>query len=394
MTRHSNRTAFTLVELLVVIGIILLLIALIVPAIQKVRESANRMFCAHNLKQIALAAHHFHIDYGRLPPGLVSGRLGFTPNMTTQNDPHQWFPGLPDPNGPNIQYFVGNVYGPCVGCLVYLLPYIEADNIRKQIHFIDGLYRGGSGFEAWWYDPNNMAIAKTRIKLFLCPSDTLDSEVPTIETVGGILWCYLGYPSHNWYRIDPCIFYVQGPGNADLGRTNYFPCAGGSGGAGQATAIDDPFARYEGIFSNRSDLTLGQLEAQDGSSNTLFFGEGLGGTRKPNCDLVVPWMAGSVMAVGAGLGRAQDYNEVNDPTGNGWDPVLGATGAAIWRFSSWHPAGVNFAFADGHVQVLRFGNTKPITVVAGQNLTNDYMLLLQLAGRKDGLSQDVSSLVE
>jgi prepilin-type processing-associated H-X9-DG protein/prepilin-type N-terminal cleavage/methylation domain-containing protein len=395
MSLQRSRAAFTLVELLVVIAIILLLIALLVPAIQKVRESANRTFCAHNLKEIALAAHHFHSDHGRLPPGLISGRLGVTPGITTQDDPRQWFPNLPDPNGPNIQFFTGRVYGPSVGCLVYLLPYLEQDSLKAQIHFVEGLNQGGTSTEAWWFNPTNVLAARTKIKLFLCPSDYLDSVTPDFGPVGGMLWAYLGYPGHNWYRFDPCFFIVTDTsGVSDVGRTNYFPCAGGGGGKGLATATDDPFAPYEGIFSNRSETTLGQVAQQDGTSNTLFFGESFGGSRKPTTDYVVPWMAGAEMAVGAGLGRGVDYNEENDPSGNGWDPLLGATGGAIWRYCSWHPAGVNFAFADGHVQVLRFGNTHPITVVPGQNLNNDYMLLLQMAGRKDGLTYDVSSLAD
>jgi prepilin-type N-terminal cleavage/methylation domain-containing protein/prepilin-type processing-associated H-X9-DG protein len=134
MPRH--RSGFTLIELLVVIAIIAVLIGLLVPAVQKVREAANRMSCQNNLKQLGLALHGFH-------------------------DTHQAFPASGwTTSGP------GNPDGKYVGWRALTLPFIEQENLQK-------LYN----YQLHWWEGTNPTAAAVPVKTYLCPSTASRKEV-------------------------------------------------------------------------------------------------------------------------------------------------------------------------------------------------------------------------
>jgi prepilin-type N-terminal cleavage/methylation domain-containing protein len=139
--------AFTLIELLVVIAIIAILIGLLLPAVQKVREAASRMKCSNNLKQLGLAAHNFESTYGGLPPQGVYG-TGF-PRL-----------GVP-----------ANVYH---NGLVWLLPYIEQDPLFRSYQV-----------SVNWNHPNNAAARNTQVRVFQCPSTPNPDRLSTVGQFGG-----------------------------------------------------------------------------------------------------------------------------------------------------------------------------------------------------------------
>ena len=406
-TSRLRRMGFTLIELLVVIAIIAILMALLLPAVQKVREAANKMRCGNNLKQLGIASHNYHGDFDKLPAGALGGG-----------------PPYADPVGHWSQAITG---GPRTGCLATLLPYVEADNVKKLLTYQEAIptwiagpqpsggnypYPNGQAGEAWWTGwyqgvinsaiaSQNQAAAQAKIKMFICPSDNVENQTPTAGVITGMHWFYgssIG-TTPSWWIAEPWAGYAPAAPTAfwlALGRTNYMPCSGGSGILSDYNLAADVCGKYEGPFANRSKWTLGQITVRDGTADTLLFGETLGGQGIGVRDYVLPWIGNCVLAPGAGLGRGNLTNEDNTP--NGWDPNGPEVGAAWWRFSSRHPAGVQFCYGDGSVRVIRHGKTRPITILEPTNpafdQTNGYNLLLQLSGVNDGLKYDTSSIID
>ncbi len=161
MKKSFNRSAFTLIELLVVIAIIAVLIGLLVPAVQKVREAANRMQCSNNMKQIGLACSTFESTYGKLPG-----------------------PGQCDSTGGSTTTYQTHSFG------TQILPYIEQEQVYKAFDFTtsytfntaakihSGSLYSATAMKGIPYDAlqSSFDAAKAQIKTFVCPSTPLGSQ--------------------------------------------------------------------------------------------------------------------------------------------------------------------------------------------------------------------------
>src|SRR5438094_924014 len=200
---------FTLIELLVVIAIIAILIGLLLPAVQKVREAAARMSCTNNLKQLGLAAHNYQSANTTLPRGYygpppINHYIASKSNWLSDTTPPAGRVGVPVPKW--------------TGVLVYLLPYVEQDNVYKQFSILNG-----NDANTWWEVNPDWTMAHTKIKTFLCPSDSWQQTESA-----ALLHTYdpTGVGTGN-AAYGAVLYYFGGIG--DLGRTNYLGVAGALG---------------------------------------------------------------------------------------------------------------------------------------------------------------------
>jgi len=215
----SKRRGFTLIELLVVIAIIAILIALLLPAVQKVREAANRTQCLNNMRQLGIGTHAIHDAYRSLPPLSSSGD-----NATLV--------GLQGP-------YQTTVYGTTL--FSWLLPFIEQGNVYNAI-----TAAGGSNGVA------TSNVVSTVIKTYVCPSDPSSPGGTSGQA------------------------YLANAGTLPYSTTNPPPAAGTS----VKPAISSYQANYL-VFGNPNTLTtMGNARIPatftDGTSNTAIFGEAYG----------------------------------------------------------------------------------------------------------------------
>jgi prepilin-type N-terminal cleavage/methylation domain-containing protein/prepilin-type processing-associated H-X9-DG protein len=318
------RKAFTLIELLVVIAIIGVLIALLLPAVQKVREAANRARCANNLKQIALAAHNYHDSFETFPPGLYqfqvstppgSGRSGFT-------------------------------------LFEYLLPFVEQDNLSR----IWDLNK--PRLNVYVYDGSNYlatpeARSATVVKTYVCPTDQLPDNPAHVTPV----------PQAGADGPDGYYGVTSYAGNC--GTWAYYPnCIG----AGQMSANGVFFLTGPNSLPAANQRPVGFKDVTDGTSQTLLVGEKF--HQDPNFEALDSgdayckeyslhaWAAWSWSGgfKGAGHVLASSRVSINFQLPVGAMCTSDCNDPKDLRLNAWgsgHPGGANFAYVDGSVAFIR-----------------------------------------
>jgi prepilin-type N-terminal cleavage/methylation domain-containing protein/prepilin-type processing-associated H-X9-DG protein len=301
-TMRTKKSGFTLIELLVVIAIIAILIGLLLPAVQKVREAAARMKCSNNLKQLGLAAHNYE------------GALGVLPAGATQNL-SQW----------------------AFSFQAQLLPYVEQDNLRRLVDFLQPLTLGSGGAQT--LNPVHQAAARSPVPLFLCPSD----------------------PAPERYQNN----------SAEWTPNNYMVNIG-TGLVTQSLTVPN-----EGMVWYTARLRI--TDVTDGTSNTLLMAESLrgnnaetlaaqptdpwrqyasfGGPGNPAL-MTDPFCAGATRWAGTRgsswlWGREFNVCFTTTHLPNQRTTDCGNNGAGIYKASSFHSGGTNVLLGDGSVRFVR-----------------------------------------
>ncbi|MGE3806808.1 MAG: DUF1559 domain-containing protein [Gemmataceae bacterium] len=302
---RTCRRGFTLIELLVVIAIIGVLIGLLLPAVQKVREAANRARCTNNLKQLALALHNYNGTHRVFPPGSWAAKPDNRSSQGGGQAVHNW--------------------------TMYVWPYIELDNMARQ-------YDWNVGFRGTNFMTVNGPIFKTRIALYQCPSDQ-----------AGVFGNEPGFS----------------PGIDGFTRSNYVGCHSPDGSLMEkgVTNFDASCNNANNPATKRALFNWNVLrrveDVTDGTSNTVALSEVIAGPTN-TADLRGMW----ITDLGIGYTHLRTPNSsipdrlLGGVYCNNSKPKAPCTGTSpcwsglINAARSNHPGGVNAAMADGSVRFV------------------------------------------